>query len=38
VEMKRENGQAFSNGDSIMVRVKKSDPRNDLLTIEYAGS
>ncbi len=37
-EMKRENGQSFSNGDNIKVRVKKSDPRNDLLTLEYAGS
>jgi exoribonuclease-2 len=36
-EMKRENGQSFSNGDNIMVKVKKSDPWNDLLTLEYAG-
>jgi exoribonuclease-2 len=36
-EMKRENGQDFSPGKSIMVRVKKSDPWNDLLSIEYAG-
>lgn len=38
VEMKRENGQSFSNGDNIMVKVKKSDPWNDLLTLKYAGS
>ncbi len=36
-EIKRENGQDFSPGKSIMVRVKKSDPWNDLLSIEYAG-
>jgi len=36
-EIKRENGHDFSPGTSIMVRVKKSDPWNDLLSIEYAG-
>jgi hypothetical protein len=36
-EMKRENGQALSKGDSIWVKVKQSDPRNDVLTLEYAG-
>jgi exoribonuclease-2 len=36
-EMKRENGQDFSEGQQIMVTVKKSDPWNDLLNLEYAG-
>jgi len=36
-EMKRENGQDFSDGQQIMVTVKKSDPWNDLLNLEYAG-
>jgi exoribonuclease-2 len=34
VEMKRENGQDFSEGQSITVRVKKSDPWNDVLKVE----
>jgi exoribonuclease-2 len=36
-EIKRENGHNFSPGKSIMVRIKESDPWNDLLSIEYAG-
>jgi exoribonuclease-2 len=36
-EMKRENGQNFSEGQKIMVRIKKSDPWGDLLKVEYAG-
>ncbi len=36
-EIKRENGQDFSPGEDIMVRVEKSDPWNDLLSLEYAG-
>jgi len=36
-EMKRGNGQDFPPGKSIMVRVKKVDPWNDLLNLEYAG-
>jgi exoribonuclease-2 len=33
-EMKRENGQEFHQGQQIMVKVKKSDPWNDLLNLE----
>jgi len=33
-EMKKENGKGFSEGQSIMVRVKKSDPWNDVLKVE----
>jgi exoribonuclease-2 len=36
-EMKRDNGQDFFEGQQIMVTVKKSDPWNDLLSLEYAG-
>ncbi len=36
-EMKRDNGQDFFEGQQIMVTVKKSDPWNDLLNLEYAG-
>ncbi len=36
-EMKRKNHQDFSEGERIMVRVKKSDPWNDLLSLEFAG-
>ncbi len=36
-EMKRDNGQDFFEGQKIMVTVKKSDPWNDLLSLEYAG-
>jgi exoribonuclease-2 len=34
VEMKRENGQNFSEGKSITVRVKKSDPWTGVLKVE----
>jgi exoribonuclease-2 len=34
VEMKRENGQNFSEGQTITVRVKKSDPWNAVLKVE----
>jgi exoribonuclease-2 len=34
VEMKKENGRNFSEGQNITVRVKKSDPWNDLLKVE----
>jgi exoribonuclease-2 len=34
VEVKRENGRNFSEGQSINVRVKKSDPWNDVLKVE----
>lgn len=35
-EMKRENGRNFSEGDQILVKVKKSDPWNDVLQVEDA--
>ena len=37
VEMRKENGQDFSEGQKILVRVKKSDPWQDVLKVEYAG-
>jgi exoribonuclease R len=36
-EMKRDNGQDFFEGQQITVTVKKSDPWNDLLNLEYTG-
>ena len=33
-EVKRENGQEFHQGQPITVKVKKSDPWNDLLSLE----
>ena len=33
-EVKRENGREFQQGQQIMVKVKKSDPWNDLLNLE----
>jgi exoribonuclease-2 len=36
-EMKKENGQDFFEGQQIMVTVKKADPWNDLLSLEYYG-
>ncbi|MCJ7596875.1 MAG: ribonuclease catalytic domain-containing protein [Desulfobacterales bacterium] len=38
VEMKRQEGQDFSGGQGIIVKIKKSDPWNDLLKVEYAGA
>jgi exoribonuclease-2 len=37
-EMKIGNGQKFSEGQKIVVRIKKSDPWGDLLRVEYAGN
>ena len=37
-ELKRENGQNFSGGEQIRVRIIKSDPQNNLLKLEYAGA
>ena len=34
-EIRRENGQKLSGGQRIIVKVKKSDPWNDLLNLEY---
>jgi exoribonuclease-2 len=36
-EMKRVEGQDFFEGQQIIVTVKKVDPWNDLLSLEYAG-
>jgi exoribonuclease-2 len=36
-ELKREEGQGFTEGQRITVKVKKSDPWNDLLGVEHAG-
>jgi exoribonuclease-2 len=36
-DMKREDSQDFFEGQQIMVTVKKVDPWNDLLSLEYAG-
>jgi exoribonuclease-2 len=36
-EMKRDNGQDFFEGQQITVTVKKSDPWNDRLSLEYTG-
>jgi exoribonuclease-2 len=38
VEMKRENGHDFSEGQKIQVRIKKSDPWQAVLKVEYAGN
>jgi len=38
VEMKRQNGQDFQAGQPVKVRINKSDPWNDVLKVEYAGS
>ncbi len=37
-EMKIENSQKFSEGQKIMVRIKKSDPWEDFLRVEYVGN
>jgi exoribonuclease-2 len=36
-EMKRESTHDFLEGQSVLVKVKRSDPWNDLLILEYAG-
>ena len=38
LEMKKENGQDFSEGQKILVKIKKSDPWQDVLKVEYAGN
>ena len=38
VEMKKENGQDFSEGQKILVKIKKADPWEDVLKVEYAGN
>ena len=37
-EMKREAGQDFKTGKGVVVKVKKSDPWEDILKVEYSGS
>ena len=34
-ELKRNNGKDFYDGQVIKVRIKKSDPWNDELKVEY---
>jgi exoribonuclease-2 len=36
-EVKKEAGQDVQQGKKIMIKVKKADPWNDLLVLEYAG-
>src|SRR4030042_3196027 len=36
-EIKKEAGQDIQPGKKIMIKVKKADPWNDLLVLEYAG-
>jgi ABC-type dipeptide/oligopeptide/nickel transport system ATPase subunit len=36
-ELKRENGQNFSGGEQIRVKIIKSDPQNNLLKLEFVG-
>ena len=38
VDMKRQNGQDFQEGQFLKIRINKSDPWNDVLKVEYAGS
>ena len=37
-ELKREYGLNFSGGERIRVKIKKVDPQNDSLKLEYVGS
>ncbi|MBN2126029.1 MAG: RNB domain-containing ribonuclease [Deltaproteobacteria bacterium] len=37
-EMRRQDGPDLAEGQQILARVKKSDPWNDELILEYAGS
>ena len=37
-ELKRENGRNFFAGEQIQVKIKKVDPQNDLLKLEYTGA
>ena len=36
-EMDRVEGEEFTGGQRVMVRIKKADPWNDRLRVEYAG-
>ncbi|MBN2032037.1 MAG: RNB domain-containing ribonuclease [Deltaproteobacteria bacterium] len=38
VEMKKENGQELAEGQKIQVKIRKSDPWEDVLKVEYAGN
>jgi exoribonuclease-2 len=37
-ELKREYGLNFSGGERIQVKIKRVDPQNDLLKLEYVGA
>jgi ABC-type dipeptide/oligopeptide/nickel transport system ATPase subunit len=37
-ELKREYGLNFSGGERIRVKIKRVDPQNDLLKLEYVGA
>ena len=37
VEIKKETGHDIPQGKKIMIKIKKADPWNDLLVLEYAG-
>jgi exoribonuclease-2 len=37
-ELKRENGQNFSEGEHIRVKIIKSEPKTNLLKLEYVGA
>ncbi len=37
-ELKRENGRNFFAGEQIQIKIKKVDPQNDLLKLEYTGA
>ena len=36
-ELKREEDLKFSDGEQIQVKIKRVDPQNDMLKLEYAG-
>ena len=37
VEIKKETGHDIPQGKKIMIKIKKADPWNDLLVLEYSG-
>lgn len=36
-ELKREEGLKFSEGEQVRVKIKRVDPQNDMLKVEYGG-
>lgn len=38
VEMKKDNGRDLAEGQKIQVRIKRADPWEDVLRVEYAGN